>query len=567
MLGASAALGISDIPFQGPIAGVRVGYIDGQYVVNPTSDQLEVSRMEIVVGGTRDAVVMVEGGADNLSEEEVMEGIFYGHQQLQILLDMQEELQGALGKTKRQVEKPEIDEALAQKVKDVAADEMIEVITTVDKMERGRAYDELKARVVAELENEKEDCVDEVKDLLSGLKKKMMRDKIVFEKSRIDGRAFNEVRPITCEVGCLPRAHGSALFTRGETQALVTATLGSEGDEQRVETLDGMTFRKFMLHYNFPPFCVGEVRFMRGPSRRDIGHGALADRGISAVLPLAEKFPYTMRVVSDVLESNGSSSMATVCGASLALMDGGVPIKNPVSGIAMGLIQEGDETVILSDILGDEDHLGDMDFKVVGTSEGITSLQMDIKISGVTREIMSNALEQAKAGRLHILGKMQEAITEPRVDIAPHAPKFFTVKINPDKIRDIIGPGGKIIKGLSAEFDAKIEVDDDGNVKVFTPSGDTAEKLLARIEDITEEAKVGKIYDGTVKTIKDFGAFVEILPGTDGLVHISELADKRVGKVTDILKEGDKVKVKVLEIDQRGKIRLSRKAVLAEENN
>ena len=567
MLGASAALGISDIPFQGPIAGVRVGYIDGQYVVNPTNDQLEVSRMEIVVGGTRDAVVMVEGGADNLSEEEVMEGIFYGHQQLQILLDMQEELQGALGKTKRQVEKPEIDEALAQKVKDVAADEMIEVITTVDKMERGRAYDELKARVVAELENEKEDCVDEVKDLLSGLKKKMMRDKIVFEKSRIDGRAFNEVRPITCEVGCLPRAHGSALFTRGETQALVTATLGSEGDEQRVETLDGMTFRKFMLHYNFPPFCVGEVRFMRGPSRRDIGHGALADRGISAVLPLAEKFPYTMRVVSDILESNGSSSMATVCGASLALMDGGVPIKNPVSGIAMGLIQEGDQTVILSDILGDEDHLGDMDFKVVGTSEGITSLQMDIKISGVTREIMSNALEQAKEGRLHILGKMHEAITEPRADIAPHAPKFFTVKINPDKIRDIIGPGGKIIKGLSVEFEAKIEVDDDGNVKVFTPSGDTAAKLLARIEEITEEAKVGKIYDGIVKTIKDFGAFVEIMPGTDGLVHISELADKRVEKVTDILKEGDQVRVKVLEIDQRGKIRLSRKAVLAEENN
>ncbi|MDX2435141.1 MAG: polyribonucleotide nucleotidyltransferase, partial [Desulfobacterales bacterium] len=340
MLGASAALGISDIPFQGPIAGVRVGYIDGQYVVNPTNDQLEVSRMEIVVGGTRDAVVMVEGGADNLSEEEVMEGIFYGHQQLQILLDMQEELQGALGKTKRQVEKPEIDEALAQKVKDVAADEMIEVITTVDKMERGRAYDELKARVVAELENEKEDCVDEVKDLLSGLKKKMMRDKIVFEKSRIDGRAFNEVRPITCEVGCLPRAHGSALFTRGETQALVTATLGSEGDEQRVETLDGMTFRKFMLHYNFPPFCVGEVRFMRGPSRRDIGHGALADRGISAVLPLAEKFPYTMRVVSDILESNGSSSMATVCAGTLALMDAGVKMKKPVSGIAMGLITD-----------------------------------------------------------------------------------------------------------------------------------------------------------------------------------------------------------------------------------
>ncbi len=567
MVGASAALTISDIPFQGPIAGVRVGYIDGQYVVNPTRDQLEVSRMEIVVAGTRDAVVMVEGGADNLSEEEVMEGIFYGHQQLQVLLDLQEELQAALGKTKRHVEKPEIDAVLANRVEEVAKAGMTEVITTVDKMERGRVYDELKARVVSELESEKEDCTGEVKDLLSDLKKRMMRDKIVVEKSRIDGRAFNEVRPISCEIGCLPRTHGSALFTRGETQAIVTATLGSEGDEQRVETLDGMTFRNFMLHYNFPPFCVGEVRFMRGPSRRDIGHGALAERGISAVLPDAEKFPYTMRVVSDVLESNGSSSMATVCGASLALMDGGVPIKNPVSGIAMGLIQEGDEVVILSDILGDEDHLGDMDFKVVGTSEGITSLQMDIKISGVTREIMSNALAQAKEGRLHILGVMQEAIATPRADIAPHAPKFFVVKINPDKIRDIIGPGGKIIKGLSAEFDAKIEVDDDGNVKVFTPSGDTAAKLLARIEDITEEAKVGKIYDGIVKTIKDFGAFVEILPGTDGLVHISELADQRVAKVTDILKEGDQVRVKVLEIDQRGKIRLSRKAVLAEENN
>jgi len=394
----------------------------------------------------------------------------------------------------------------------------------------------------------------------------MMRDKIVVEKSRIDGRAFNEVRPITCEVGCLPRTHGSALFTRGETQAIVTATLGSEGDEQRVETLEGMSFKQFMLHYNFPPFCVGEVRFMRGPSRRDIGHGSLAERGITAVLPPAEKFPYTMRVVSDVLESNGSSSMATVCGASLALMDGGVPIKKPVSGIAMGLIQEGSEVVILSDILGDEDHLGDMDFKVVGTSEGITSLQMDIKISGVTRDIMSKALEQAKEGRLHILDKMQEAISEPRADIAPHAPKFFTVKINPDKIRDIIGPGGKIIKGLSTEFDAKIEVDDDGNVKVFTPSGDTAAKLLVRIEEITQEAQVGRIYKGIVKTIKDFGAFVEILPGTDGLVHISELDEKRVNKVTDILKEGDEVTVKVLEIDSRGKIRLSRKAVLAEEN-
>ena len=566
MIGASAALTISDIPFLGPIAGVRVGYIDGGYVINPTQAQLAVSRMDLTVAGTRDAVVMVEGGADSLSEEEVMEGIFFGHENLQRILDLQEELRAAIGKPKRQVAQPEIDEVLAKKVEEVAAAGMTDVITTVDKMERGRVYDELKARVVAELENEKEDCAGEVKDLLSNLKKKMMRDKIVVEKTRIDGRAFDEVRPITCEVGCLPRTHGSALFTRGETQAIVTATLGSEGDEQRIETLAGMSFKQFMLHYNFPPFCVGEVRFMRGPSRRDIGHGALAERGISAVLPSAEKFPYTMRVVSDVLESNGSSSMATVCGASLALMDGGVPIKSPVSGIAMGLIHEGDEVVILSDILGDEDHLGDMDFKVVGTSEGITSLQMDIKISGVTREIMSRALKQAKEGRLHILGKMHEAIAEPRADIAPHAPKFFTVKINPEKIRDIIGPGGKIIKGLSTEFDAKIEVDDDGNVKVFTPSGDVAQKLMERIEDITQEAKVGKIYKGIVKTIKDFGAFVEILPGTDGLVHISELDEKRVAKVTDILKEGDEVTVKVLEIDSRGKIRLSRKAVLAEES-
>jgi polyribonucleotide nucleotidyltransferase len=567
MIGASAALTISDIPFLGPIAGVRVGYIDGQYVVNPTKAQLEVSGMEIVVAGTRDAVVMVEGGANNLSEEVVLDGIFYGHQQLQILLDLQEELRAALGKTKCQVEQPEIDEVLAGKVEEAASAGMAEVIATVDKMERGRVYDGLKERVVAQLADEKEDCANEVKDLLSNLKKRMMRDKIVVEKSRIDGRAFNEVRPITCEVSCLPRTHGSALFTRGETQAIVTATLGSEGDEQRIETLYGESFKHFMLHYNFPPFCVGEVRFMRGPSRRDIGHGALAERGINAVLPPVEDFPYTMRVVSDVLESNGSSSMATVCGASLALMDGGVPIKNPVSGIAMGLIKEGENVIILSDILGDEDHLGDMDFKVVGTSEGITSLQMDIKISGVNREIMKTALQQAREGRLHILEKMAEALAEPRKEIASHAPKFFTMTINPDKIRDIIGPGGKIIKGLTAEYGAKIEVDDSGTIKIFSPSGDIAQKLMERIEDITQEAQVGKIYKGVVKTIKDFGAFVEIMPGTDGLVHISELADKRVNKVTDILKEGDEVTVKVLEIDSRGKIRLSRKAALAEEKS
>ena len=566
MIGASASLIISDIPFHDAVAGVRVGYIEGEYVINPTKDQLVDSRMDLIVAGTRSAVVMVEGGADNLSEEEVMEGIFFGHEKLQVILDLQEELRSVLGKPKREVMQPKIDEALAMRVTELGAAGMTEVISTADKMQRGRLYDEVKERVVSRLEEEQEGCGGQASELLSALKKKMMRDKIVVEKSRIDGRAFNEVRPITCEVGCLPRTHGSALFTRGETQAIVTATLGSEGDEQRVETLYGESFKHFMLHYNFPPFCVGEVRFMRGPSRRDIGHGALAERGINAVLPPAEKFPYTMRVVSDVLESNGSSSMATVCGASLALMDGGVPINNPVSGIAMGLIKEGDNIIILSDILGDEDHLGDMDFKVVGTSQGITSLQMDIKISGVNREIMTTALKQAKEGRMHILQRMAEALPEPRKEIASHAPKFFTMSINPDKIRDIIGPGGKMIKALTAEYGAKIEVDDSGMIKIFSPSGDIARKLMERIEDITEEAKVGKIYKGTVKTIKDFGAFVEILPGTDGLVHISELADKRVNKVTDILKEGDEVTVKVLEIDSRGKIRLSRKAALAEEN-
>jgi polyribonucleotide nucleotidyltransferase len=566
MIGASASLIISDIPFHDAVAGVRVGYIDGEYVINPTKDQLVDSRMDLIVAGTRSAVVMVEGGADNLSEEEVMEGIFFGHEKLQVILDLQEELRSVLGKPKREVMQPKIDEALAKRVAELGEAGITEVISTADKMQRGRLYDEVKERVVSRLEEEQEGCGGQASELLSALKKKMMRDKIVVEKSRIDGRAFNEVRPITCEVGCLPRTHGSALFTRGETQAIVTATLGSEGDEQRVETLYGESFKHFMLHYNFPPFCVGEVRFMRGPSRRDIGHGALAERGINAVLPPAEKFPYTMRVVSDVLESNGSSSMATVCGASLALMDGGVPINNPVSGIAMGLIKEGDNIIILSDILGDEDHLGDMDFKVVGTSQGITSLQMDIKISGVNREIMTTALNQAKEGRMHILQKMAEALPEPRKEIASHAPKFFTMSINPDKIRDIIGPGGKMIKALTAEYGAKIEVDDSGMIKIFSPSGDIARKLMERIEDITEEAKVGKIYKGTVKTIKDFGAFVEILPGTDGLVHISELADKRVNKVTDILKEGDEVTVKVLEIDSRGKIRLSRKAALAETN-
>ncbi len=561
MLGASSALLISDIPFSTPVVAVRVGYIDGEYVLNPTKDQLDVSRMDIVVAGTRTAVVMVEGGADCLSEQEVLDGIFFGHRQLQALLDMQDELRQAVGKPKRDVEQVEIDEQLKKRVEELAAADIKRVVVTADKMERANLYSGLKEKITAAFADE--DDAGAVGKILDEFKKKIMRDRIIKDHTRIDGRKFDDIRPITCDVGCLPKTHGSALFTRGETQAVVTATLGSEGDQQRIETLYGESFRNFMLHYNFPPYCVGEVRFMRGPSRRDIGHGALAERGIRGVLPPSDNFPYAMRVVSEVTESNGSSSMATVCGASLALMDGGVPIKKPVSGIAMGLIKEGDAVAILSDILGDEDHLGDMDFKVVGTEDGITALQMDIKIEGVSQDIMTKALAQAKKGRLHILGKMLEAIPQPRAEIAEHAPKYFTIQINPDKIRNLIGPGGKIIKGLSTEFNAKIEVDDSGFVKVFALNGEAAKELVGRIEELTQEAQVGKIYKGIVKTIKDFGAFVEIMPGTDGLVHISELEEGRVNKVTDVLHEGDEVMVKVLDIDSRGKIRLSRKAALA----
>lgn len=561
LTGASCALTLSDIPFQGPVAGARVGYIDGDYVINPTVAELANSSMNMVVACTRNAVVMVEGQTDNLSEDEVLAGIFYAHAQVQPLIDLQEELQTTHGKQKRVVEPPEVDEALLARVKEIAAADMTEVVTTADKLARGALYDSLKEKVITTLDVDGE-RTKEIADLLSSYKKKVMRAMIVDEEKRIDGRSFEQIRPISCEVGYLPRTHGSALFTRGETQALVTATLGSERDQQRVETLGGEENNRFMLHYNFPPFCVGEVRMLRGPSRRDVGHGTLAMRGLSAVLPSEEDFPYSVRVVSEVLESNGSSSMATVCGGSMAMMDAGIPIKESVSGIAMGLIKEADKVVILSDILGDEDHLGDMDFKVVGTQDGITSLQMDIKIDGVDRDIMAQALEQAKAGRLHILSEMKSGIAEAREEVSEYAPKYLVHRINPDKIRDIIGPGGKIIKELSADYDAKIEVDDDGLVKIFTQDGSKAMELIEKVKELTAEVEIGKVYEGLVKSIKDFGAFVEILPGTDGLVHISELDTKRVAKVTDVLNEGDRVEVKVLDVDNRGRIRLSRKALL-----
>jgi len=561
LTGASCALGLSDIPFDGPVAGARVGYVDGGYVINPTTDELSRSSMDLVVACTRKAVVMVEGRADALSEDEILSAIFFAFEQVQPLIDLQEDLRVSNGKQKRAVAPIVVDEVLMEKVREVAASGMSTVVSTADKMERSLLSDELKRTVLAELDPDGARSA-EIGALLSSYKKSFMRSMIVNQEIRIDGRKFDQVRPISCEAGYLPRAHGSALFTRGETQALVSATLGSERDQQRVETLHGEEHNRFMLHYNFPPFCVGEARALRGPSRRDVGHGNLAMRGLAAVLPSEEEFPYSIRVVSEVLESNGSSSMATVCGGSMAMMDAGVPIKKPVSGIAMGLIKEGDKVVILSDILGDEDHLGDMDFKVVGTDDGITSLQMDIKIDGVDREIMAKALAQANAGRIHILGEMSKGIAQAREEVAEHAPKYFVHKINPDKIRDIIGPGGKIIKELSAEYDAKIEVDDSGLVKMFTTNGLMAEALIKRVKEITAEVEVGQVYKGIVKTIKDFGAFVEVLPGTDGLVHISELDIKRVAKVTDVVQEGDEIEVKVLDVDNRGRIRLSRKALM-----
>ncbi|WP_417911617.1 polyribonucleotide nucleotidyltransferase [Candidatus Electronema sp. TJ] len=566
MNGAAAALVLSDVPWAGPVAAARVGYVDGAYILNPGKSQLAKSRMNLVVACTETAVVMVEGRSEELSEDLVLDAIFFAHQAVQPLIAAQKELQAAAGKPKRSVTPPAVNEELKAKVEQLAAAGMEEVIATREKMARYSRYDALVDEVLAgiDLEQHKK---DQVIELVDEYKKKVMRGRIVNQGVRLDGRSHDQVRPIQCEVGVLPKAHGSALFTRGETQALVVATLGSERDELHVEGLTGDVYRRFMLHYNFQPFCVGEVRALRGPSRRDIGHGTLARRGIEAVLPDPAGFPYTLRLTSEVLESNGSSSMATVCGGSLALMDAGVPIKSPVSGVAMGLIKEGDKVVVLTDILGDEDHLGDMDFKVVGTAKGIASLQMDIKIDGVDREIMGNALAQAKAGRLHILEKMQEVIGTPRTEIADHAPKYVTTKISQDKIRDIIGPGGKIIRELTLEFDAKIDVDDDGTVKIFAKSNESASALLARIEGMTAMPEVGRIYNGTVKTIKDFGAFVEILPGTDGMVHISELAPQRVAKVEDILKEGDKIKVKVLEVDSRGRIRLSRKAAMEEGNS
>ncbi|MGD8890299.1 MAG: polyribonucleotide nucleotidyltransferase, partial [Desulfobacterales bacterium] len=564
MLGASAALVISDIPFAGPIASVRVARIDGQFKINPTISELERSDINIIVAGSKSGVVMVEGGGDMVSETDMLEAIFYGHQAMQPLIDLQLKLKETNGVPKRLFAPPEMDENLVSRLETESSSLLREAILIPIKTERYAAVRKLKQEIIEKFGEEFADREDEISEILDDLQKKICRDLILHEGRRIDGRNFDQIRPITCDVGILPRPHGSALFTRGETQVLGVLTLGSGQDEQRVETLSGEEFRPFMLHYNFPPYSVGEVKRIAGPSRRDIGHGGLSTRAIERILPEKEDFDYTIRLVSEVLESNGSSSMGTVCSCILALMDGGVPIKAPVAGIAMGLVKDGDQVVVLSDILGDEDHTGDMDFKVTGTQKGITALQMDIKIHELSRSIMGKALEQAKAGRLHILEKMAEALKEPRQELSPFAPTINTIQINPDKIREVIGPGGKIIRSIQSETNTNIEIEDSGLVKVAAFSKEEGDAAVKLIENLTREPEVGAIYEGKVVKITDFGAFVQILPGSDGLVHISQLANRRVTKVSDIVREGDKLKVKVLEIGRDGKIRLSHKAVLEE---
>jgi len=562
LIGASAALEVSDIPFHGPIAGIRMGRIGGQLVVNPMSSQYPDSELQLIVAGSRDAIVMVEGGAKMLSEDVILDALFTAHREMQKILDLQDELRKALGKPKRVVVPPAVDAALAKRVKDLALPKIRTAMETTGKHERSDAVRQVRTEILSTLVAEFPERDREIKGFFEDAHYDAVRGLIVEQRRRIDGRGLTDVRPITSEVGVLPRTHGSALFTRGETQALVVATLGTSSDEQKIDALGGEVYKKFMLHYNFPPYSVGEVKFLRGPGRREIGHGALAERAVVAVMPDETTFPYTVRIVSEILESNGSSSMATVCGSSLALMDAGVPIKAPVAGIAMGLIHEGTEIRVLSDILGDEDHLGDMDFKVAGTADGITAVQMDIKTGGVTREIMRDALYQAREGRLHILGRMQEALGQPRTDMSSYAPRITTLKIKVDRIRDVIGPGGKVIRGIIEETGVKIDVEDDGTIYIASSDGVAMQKAIDWVNRLTAEAEVGKIYKGIVKKIMDFGAFVEILPGTDGLVHISQLAAERVKEVRDILKEGDEVMVKVLEVDKTGKIRLSRKEAL-----
>lgn len=564
---ASAALEISKIPFVGPIAGVKVGRLNGEFVINPSIAMSQECDLDIVVAGSQEAIVMVEGSAKYVPEKVLLDAIMFGHESIQDVIRIQKDLKARVGKEKMAVPELVIDAVIEEKVRQKATEPMRTALSISEKLERNGKAREVFDAVVAEVLPEHEACEGQIRTVLEKIEKETIRGQIIKEGKRIGGRRPDEIRKIDCDVSLLPRTHGSALFTRGETQALVAVTLGTAEDEQRIDSLAGESRKQFMLHYNFPPFSVGEARFLRGTSRREIGHGFLAEKAIAQVLPSAEDFPYTIRIVSEILESNGSSSMATVCGSTLSLMDAGVPIKEPVAGIAMGLIQDGDHFIVLSDILGDEDHVGDMDFKVAGTREGVTAIQMDIKIKGLTAEILSRALEQARTGRLHILDIMEKTIDRPRADLSPRAPRIEVVKVRPDKVSVIIGPGGKNIKNIIATAGVKVDVDDDGNVTIASPDKACIDKAVAMVKGLVEEAEVGKFYLGKVQKIMDFGAFVEIIPGTDGLVHISQLDNERVQNVRDILKEGDEVLVKVLEIDPQGKIRLSRKAALNEDIN
>ena len=565
MVGTSAALALSGLPYDGPIGAVRVALVDGKLVANPTYAQLNGSPLEIVIAGTEDAILMVESGGKEIPEEKMLEALAFGHEQCKALARIQKDLMAKTGRPRIAFDADAgADPALAARVKELASAKIAQALSIHEKQARARAIEAV-FEDVSQAVGADESSLPKVRDYFEKVEKAEVRRLIVDKGIRVDGRSVKEVRPIWSEVEYLPRAHGSALFTRGETQALVAATLGTKNDEQKIESFEGDIYRRFMLHYNFPPFSTGEVKRFGTTSRRETGHGALAHRAIEAVLPSKEEFPYTIRVVSDILESNGSSSMATVCGASMALMDAGAPLKSPVAGIAMGLVKEGDRVGILTDIMGTEDHYGDMDFKVAGTEKGITALQMDIKIKGVSIDIMRQALAQAREARLHVLEKMAETIKGPRATLSPYAPRFVTIKIRPEKIREIIGPGGKVIRGIQEKTGAKIDVEDDGKVTIFSSSNDAAQAALGMIQDICREVELDRIYVGKVKSIKEFGAFVEVIPGTEGLLHISQIAENRIRAVSDVLTEGDTVVVKVIEIDGNGKMRLSRKTALRDQ--
>ncbi len=564
---ASAALHISDIPWSGPIAGMRVARVDGELIALPTFDQSAKADIDLIVACTKDAIVMVEGGAEEASETEIIDALYFAFSEAQKVIGLIEKLRAAVGKAKREFSIPKLDAAIAGRVAALADAKLKTACVIKEKKARYEAYGAIKKEVVAtlttELGAEAFVAVEKlVKEEIENRKYSVVRSMVLDERKRIDGRDTKTIRPISCEVGLLPRVHGSALFQRGETQAIVTATLGTASDEQKIDALTGESWKRFMLHYNFPPFSTGETKPMRGPGRREVGHGALAERAVTRLLPSHEDFPYTIRIVSEILESNGSSSMASVCGASLSLMDCGVPIKKPVAGIAMGLITEQGKVAILSDILGDEDHLGDMDFKVCGTDKGITAIQMDIKIEGLERRVLEQALDQAREGRLHILGKMAETLSVPRVEINRWAPRITTVKVKPDQIRIIIGPGGKTIKGIIDQTGCSVDVNDDGTVAVASADSEAVKRAIQIIEGLTAEPEVGRIYKGTIRRLVDFGAFVEILPNNEALLHVSEIAHERIENPADVLKEGDEIEVKVISVERDGKVRLTRRELV-----